>query len=60
MLPSTLDILSQSRCNIEAVDVDHQGLPPEKLDDDINVILQLPATTAPQPQRCHCPDASIY
>ena len=25
--PALLDILSQSRCNIETVDVDHQGLP---------------------------------
>ena len=48
--PALLDILSQSRCNIEAVDVDHQGLPPEKLDDDINVIFTTPSH--------HCPTAA--
>ena len=48
--PALLDILSQSRCNIEAVDVDDQGLPPEKLADDINVIFTTPSH--------HCPTAA--
>jgi len=48
--PALIDILSQSRCNIEAVDVDDQGLPPEKLADDINVIFTTPSH--------HCPTAA--
>ena len=48
--PALLDILSQSRCNIEAVDVDDQGLPPEKLAADINVIFTTPSH--------HCPTAA--
>ena len=48
--PALLDILSQSRCNIEAVDVDDQGLPPEKLANDINVIFTTPSH--------HCPTAA--
>ena len=48
--PALLDILSQSRCQIETVDVDDKGLPPEKLSNDINVIFTTPSH--------HCPTAA--
>jgi GntR family transcriptional regulator/MocR family aminotransferase len=48
--PALLDILGQSRCQIETVDVDDKGLPPEKLSNDINVIFTTPSH--------HCPTAA--
>ena len=48
--PALLDILSQSKCQIETIDVDDKGLPPEKLSNDINVIFTTPSH--------HCPTAA--
>jgi GntR family transcriptional regulator/MocR family aminotransferase len=48
--PPLLDILQQSRCHVETVDVDAQGLDPSLLPTDTNVIFTTPSH--------HCPTAA--
>lgn len=45
--PALRDILTQSRCHINAVDVDADGLPPDALDDDIDVVFTTPSHQCP-------------
>lgn len=48
--PPLLDILQQSRCRVEAVNVDDKGLDPAKLPDESHVIFTTPSH--------HCPTAA--
>ncbi|SLN31342.1 HTH-type transcriptional regulatory protein GabR [Roseovarius albus] len=41
------DILMQSRCHLAAIDVDHDGLPPEKLPEQADVIFTTPSHQSP-------------
>ncbi len=45
--PAQRDILMQSRCNLAAVDVDADGLPPEALPDDTDVVFTTPSHQCP-------------
>lgn len=45
--PGLREILSQTRCNTRAIDVDSKGLPPEALSDDVDVVFTTPSH--------HCP-----
>lgn len=48
--PALRDILNQSRCHVQTVDVDENGLPPELIPDDTTVIFTTPSH--------HCPTAA--
>lgn len=45
--PGIRDILTQTGCEIAPIDVDHDGLPPEALPDDVNVVFVTPSHHAP-------------
>ncbi len=45
--PSLLDILKQSRCHIRAIDVDKDGLPPDHLPADLDVLFTTPSHQCP-------------
>lgn len=48
--PALRDILNQSRCHVQTVDVDQNGLPPEHIPEDTTVIFTTPSH--------HCPTAA--
>lgn len=45
--PALRDVLTQSRCHLAHVQVDEQGLPPEALPDDTDVIFATPSHHSP-------------
>lgn len=45
--PALRTILSQSRCQLSVVPVDHDGLPPERLPDDTDVVFTTPSHQCP-------------
>ena len=45
--PAQRDILMQSRCNLAAVDVDADGLPPDALPDNTDVVFTTPSHQCP-------------
>ena len=55
--PALRDVLLQARCNLQPIRVDHQGLPPDAIPDDVDVIVTTPShqsptgTTMPMPRR---------
>ncbi len=45
--PGLREILAQTRCNTHAINVDHDGLPPDELPQDVDVVFTTPSH--------HCP-----
>ncbi len=45
--PALRDILTQSRCHLSAVDVDEDGLPPDKIAEKTDVIFTTPSHQCP-------------
>lgn len=45
--PALRTILSQSRCQLSVVPVDHDGLPPDRLPDDTDVVFTTPSHQCP-------------